>query len=456
MSKVVAITGATGFVGRELGIALVKAGWQVRAICRDPERVQGILPYPAQLYRVDDDAALQGADAVIHLAGEPVAAGRWTKAQKQRIRDSRVLATRDLAERIHRMPKKPAVFVQASAIGYYGDRGDDQLDESQAASASFLGEVCAGWEREGLALSSSGLRTVALRIGIVLGHQGGAWPQIASFYHMGLGGRLGSGRQWVSWIHIDDMVSLIMHALTCEAVNGPINAVAPNPVRYTDFHAAIRRALACRGFLPAPALGLRLILGPKSTIILASQRCLAERAEASGFSFRYPTIDRALAELYSDAVSANAARLLLKQWVPKSPEEIWPFFSDEHNLERLTPPWLNFNVLGRSTPAMGRGTEIRYRLRLHGIPLHWLTLISDWSPPKRFIDTQIKGPYKLWHHEHRFESLAGGTLLTDSVQYRLPLGSIGNFGGLKFVQHDIEKIFAYRQATVAKIFMSQS
>lgn len=452
MSKIIAITGATGFVGRELGIALVRAGWQVRAICRDPARVRGVLPFPAQIYRLGDDAALDGVQAVVHLAGEPVSEGRWTKDQKHRIRDSRVRTTRELADSIRRLGKKPEVFLQASAIGFYGDRGDDKLDEGQNPSQDFLGEVCAAWEHEGLSLARIGIRAAALRIGIVLGHQGGALPKIAGFYHMGIGGRLGSGRQWVSWIHIDDLVALFMHALTNPNLIGPINAVAPTPCRFAEFHEAMKRALGCRGFVPAPSLGLKLLLGEKAAIVLASQYCLANLAEASGFSFRYRTIDEALTALYSDSVSPNAARLLLKQWVPKIPTEIWPFFSDEHNLERLTPPWLNFNVLGRSTPDMGKGTEIKYRLKLHGVPLHWLTRISEWQPPERFIDTQLKGPYRLWHHLHTFEPLAGGTLLTDSVQYLLPLGTLGSLGGLKFVQHDVEKIFSYRQAAVAKIF----
>jgi hypothetical protein len=452
MTKIVVLTGATGFVGRELGVALVRAGWQVRALTRDPERARGTLPYPATLYKLGDEVALTGCDAVIHLLGEPIAEGRWTEERKRSIRDSRVESTRALAALIRAMPKKPAVFIQASGIGYYGDRGDEELDETAAPGDDFLAKVCVDWEREGLPLADVGVRAVAMRTGMVLGHQGGALPKIAAFYHKGLGGRLGSGRQWVSWIHLDDLVALFLHALETSSLQGPVNAIAPEPCRFEDFHQALLGALGSSSFLPAPALGLKLALGEKAVIVLGSQRGVPRAAERSGFRWRHRRIDDAFGALYADAVQPGAARLLVRQWVPKPPEQVWPFFCDETNLERITPPWLGFHVEGKSTPQLGEGTEIRYKLKLHGLPLRWVSRIEQWRPPQSFVDVQTKGPYKLWHHTHAFEPLDGGTLLTDSVQYKLPLGALGGLAALPAVEHDVARIFAYRQAVVVKEF----
>lgn len=294
MAKIVLLTGATGFIGRELGVALVRAGWQVRALTRDPERARGALPYPATLFELGDLSALTGCDAVVHLMGEPIAEGRWTKERKRRIRDSRVDSTRALATAIRALPTKPAVFIQASGIGYYGDRGDDELDETAPPGDDFLARVCVDWEREGLPLANVGVRAVAMRTGMVLGHQGGALPKIAAFYHKGLGSRLGSGRQWVSWIHLDDLIALFLHALETPSLQGPVNAIAPEPCRFAEFHRALLLALGSSSFLPAPALGLKLVLGEKATIVLGSQRGLARAAERSGFLWRYRRIDEAL------------------------------------------------------------------------------------------------------------------------------------------------------------------
>ena len=455
MSRRVLITGATGFVGRELGLALVRAGWTVRAVCRDPERVRGTLPFPADIRRFEDPDLLQDCAAVVHLMGEPISQGRWNDAQKQRIRVSRIDSTQALAKAIRAQPHKPAVFIQASGVGYYGDRGDTELDETQTPGQDFLADICVGWERDGLALKDAGVRAVALRIGLVLGHQGGALPVITGLYRMGLGGVLGSGRQWVSWIHIDDLIHLIMHALDTPSLSGPVNALSPNPCLYRDFHHAVEQATGCRGLAPTPEFALKLALGEKSMIVLSSQRAIPRAAEASGFSFVYPTIEAALGALYGDAREPKAARLVVKQWVPRALAEVWPFFGDEHNLERMTPPWLNFHVLGRSTPTMTAGTEIRYKLKLHGIPMSWVSRIDQWREAERFVDTQISGPYRLWYHLHQFETLAGGTLLTDDVQYKLPMGVLGNLVARPLVDRDVQKIFAYRQAVVAELFGSE-
>ena len=196
--------------------------------------------------------AFDGVDVVFHLAGESVAEGRWTAAQKARIRESRVLGTRHLVEGISRAERRPRVLVSASAVGYYGDRGDEELTESSPPASDFLAEVCIAWEKEALAAEEAGVRVVTARTGIVLGAGGGALGKMLTPFKLGAGGPLGNGRQWMPWIHVDDLARLYLHAADTDAVRGPMNAVAPNPVTNSEFTKALGRAVHRPAFMPAP------------------------------------------------------------------------------------------------------------------------------------------------------------------------------------------------------------
>jgi uncharacterized protein (TIGR01777 family) len=239
---------------------------------------------------------------VFHLAGESVAEGRWTAAQKDRIRDSRVRGTKNLVAGIARAEPRPRVLASASAVGYYGDRGEEELTESARPASDFLADVCLEWEREALAAEPLGVRVVTLRTGIVLGH-GGALAKMLTPFKLGAGGPLGNGRQWMPWIHVADMARLYLHAAATEGIRGPLNAVAPNPVRNSEFTKALGRALHRPAFMPAPYIGLRIVFGEFAKVLFASQRVIPKVALDTGFSFEFPEIAGALAEILAPAAA---------------------------------------------------------------------------------------------------------------------------------------------------------
>jgi uncharacterized protein (TIGR01777 family) len=241
-----------------------------------------------------------GVGAVVHLAGEPVANGRLTKAKKARVRDSRVLGTRAIVASLRALPRPPSVLVSASAVGIYGDRGDQLLTESSELGQGFLADVCRTWEHEALAAEPLGVRVIALRIGVVLSPCGGALARMLPLFRLGLGGRLGSGRQWMPWIHVDDVAGLILHAVERDGVRGPVNAVGPNPVTNAEFTAILGRLLGRPTRFAAPEPLLRLALGEAAYAVIASQRAVPNRALAEGYRFRFETAERALADVVLD------------------------------------------------------------------------------------------------------------------------------------------------------------
>ena len=453
---IVAITGATGFVGTRLTAYLLAAGHEVVALTRSPERAERELPVRCRIVAWDpehgriDAGALDGVDAAVNLAGVGVADGRWTARRKEAIRRSRVAATRLLVDAIAALPaeRRPRVFVSASAIGFYGDRGDEILTEESAAGVGFLAEVCRAWEDAAIGAEAHGVRTVRLRIGVVLGREGGALARMLAPFRLGLGGRIGSGDQWMSWIHVEDLVALVAFALERQDVRGVVNAVAPTPVTNAELTATLGRVLERPTILPVPSVALRLALGEMGGVLLDGQRVLPATAEAHGFRFRHPELGGALVDITADP----ATTLFHEQWVPRSPDEVFPFFGDAHNLERITPPFLKFRILHVSTPSLQNGTRIDYQLSLHGIPVRWQSLIRDWNPNRSFVDSQTRGPYRRWDHTHEFEPHRGGTILRDRVSYELPLGAVGGLVAGGFVARDLAAIFAYRRATIREIF----
>jgi uncharacterized protein (TIGR01777 family) len=275
----ITISGASGFMGRHLMKSLAEAGHSPRALSRHAP--------PAE--------SLREADAVIHLAGEPLAQ-RWTAEAKRRIRESRVAGTRNLVAALAALPRRPEALICASAIGYYGSRGDEVLTESSAPGSGFLPEVCVAWEREAQAAEALGMRVVRVRTGLVLAARGGALVRMLPPFRMGVGGRLGSGRQWISWIHLEDLTALFQFAVESQ-VRGPLNAVAPYAVTNSDFTRELARTLRRPAVFPVPGFALRLLFGEMADVLLASQRAAPAAAEAAGFRFRFPQLAAALESL---------------------------------------------------------------------------------------------------------------------------------------------------------------
>jgi uncharacterized protein (TIGR01777 family) len=249
--------------------------------------------------RAVDAAVLEGFDAVIHLAGENVGAGRWTAARKAAIRDSRVNGTRLLCETLAGLARPPKTLLCASAIGIYGDRGEDPLTEESSPGTGFLAEVCREWEAASVPAARKGIRVVVLRIGVVLSAKGGALSRMLPLFRAGLGGVIGNGRQYVSWVAIDDLVGIVLHALRSGELCGPINAVAPRPVTNRELTEALGKALSRPTPLPVPAFALRLAVGREmaDALLLASARVVPRRLEETGCTFRFPELGGTLRHL---------------------------------------------------------------------------------------------------------------------------------------------------------------
>lgn len=299
----VIITGGTGLIGRALTAELLRDGYEVIVLSRRPEAYAGKVPAGARLEKWDGRTAagwghlVEDADAIVNLAGENIAAGRWTAARKQRIRESRINAGRAVTEAISAAGRKPRVLVQASAVGYYGPRKDEEVDEDAPPGDDFLGRVAVEWEASTAAVEEQGVRRVVIRTGIVLTPEGGALARMVLPFRLGLGGPFGSGRQWFPWIHIADEVGAIRFLMENEATRGPYNLTAPNPVRQAEFARALGRALRRPAFLPVPAFALRLLFGEMADALLTGQRAIPRRLLEAGYTFRFPELTAALRDL---------------------------------------------------------------------------------------------------------------------------------------------------------------
>ena len=280
------ITGASGFIGARAAQLAASRGWEVVPFSRRPRHAQD------RLFTLDAPLDVDGLDAVLHLAGEPVL-GRWTQGKRSRIMESRVEGTRRVAEGFARAARPPRVLVSGSAIGFYGDTGNREVDESSAPGRGFLADVCRAWEAEALRVTNA--RGVLLRTGFVLGRDGGAMKLVLPVFRAGLGGRIGSGRQWISCIHVDDVAGMALWAIENEIVRGPLNAVLPQPVTNAEFTRAVARSVHRPALLPAPAFLLRLVLGRAASMLLDSSRVIPSVALRGGYRYAFGDLASALA-----------------------------------------------------------------------------------------------------------------------------------------------------------------
>lgn len=449
----VLVTGGTGLVGSKVGQLLVQNNHEVIVVSRSKQKALQQLTYPAQIIECDLNETsipnMPEVDAVIHLAGESVGGGRWTDAVKKKILQSREKGTAHL---LASFKKAPPVFVSASAIGIYGDRGSEVLTEASKFGEGFLSEVCQTWEStvQNMSIKWSSTRFVTYRIGVVLSLLGGALPKMLTPITKGVGGALGSGKQMMSWIHIDDLAKLIVEAVENPKFQGTYNATAPEPVSNELLTELICKKIQKPNLFKVPGFMLKIILGEMSEIVLASSNVIPQRLLEQKFVFKFANIEQALSDLLQYHTDDKNV-FIAEQFVPYKPEQVFPFFAEAQNLNQITPPLLDFKILSTSTDQVEKGTFIEYSLKIHGVPVKWRTLIDVWDPPHVFVDTQLKGPYNHWYHTHEFREMGNGTLMIDRVQYRVPLSTMGEAVAGSFVLGDVQKIFAYRREIIAQL-----
>ena len=440
------LTGATGYVGQFVGRRLVDEGHEVVALTRSPEDAK--LSFPAQVTDLPSLSSISNIDGVIHLAGASIADQRWTSSYKKTLYSSRVGFTKKILESLKIDSLK--VWVQMSATGYYEPETEPKITEESGKKAKgFLGDLVEDWESSVDELKA---RVVKLRMGMVVGEKSHALEKMTPIFKSGIGAVLGSGKQYMPWIHIDDAVSVMMESLKDPSYSGVYNLTAPELIQNKAFTKELVEVLGAVHILPpAPTLSLKILYGEMSQIILNSLPVYPERLENQGFTFKYPKLKEALLEAIPKLETGE--RILTRlQWIPKSMEDTFEFFQNEKNLEDITPPSLNFKVLKKSTDKIEKGSLIDYKLKINGIPIKWRTLIATWNPPESFSDYQLKGPYKKWDHTHNFRPLGSGTLMEDRVIYKLPLGLVGRIFAMWYVKKDVNKIFNYRWDKVKDMF----
>ncbi len=448
----VLVTGATGNIGYNVCLAILEAKIELIVLGRKKEeefRKEFSLPCKYFQWKNPSESLppveAMDVDVVIHLMGEPLDRKRWTKKSKNELYTSRVDTTRNLVKSINNSLRRIRLLITASAIGIYGNGGEKTLNENSKKDNDFLAKICKDWEEES---QNATCRNAQLRFGLVLDNDSRSLKKMLPFFENGFGGTLSNGKQWMSWIHIHDVVEIIMKIIFEEKFEGAVNVVSPEPIRNKTFTQLLAKSLKTIAIFPVPKIVLRVLYGEIAGVILASQKVLPEKVLANNYSFKYKNLAEAFASIFDWKESFFDRLYYQKQWTPKNLEKVFDFFSDERNLEELTPPLLNFKVVSKSTKTLKEGTKINYKLKIHGIPTKWTSLITNWNPKKEFADIQIKGPYAKWFHRHLFKELAEGVLLEDKVVYRLPLSRFGANIMHWLIRKDIEKIFNYRRSKI--------
>ncbi len=452
------IFGGTGFLGQHLGqkISSDNPNTKIIVVSRKPSQYKGYLSYPCEIVSLDrflekPASIIDRPTHVINLSGAGVMDKRWNSSYKQILRNSRIDFSKKIIEATESISQYILSWVQASGIGYYGNVSK-KVTENSPAGKSFLAQLSVEWEDTLNTLPRTIPCSAIIRLGMVLGRSGGPFPILADVYHLGLGAKFGSGKQHLAWIHIQDAVDLFLHASKQNKRNQVYNGCSPESTLQKDFHLEMTKASGRINPTILPKFIARIVMGENAELVYSGQNAQPENAVSSGFKFTHTKISNTLKNIYGKAYKQKNLILELHQWLPKNQGEVWDFFSDEMNLEKITPAQLNFKVLGKSTNNIETGTLIDYKLKLHGIPVKWRTKITDWEPVTTFVDMQLKGPYKKWHHTHEFKKMSEGTLMVDRVLYKLPLGWIGAFFGYLLIKWDLKKIFEYRRKASKDFF----
>lgn len=454
--KKVAVAGASGFVGRAVVRALAQRGDSVLALGRSAN-IAG-LPAGVRTAKYDPNnpaphpEIFEGLDAVVNLSGETVD-GRWNEEKKRAIYDSRVLGTRNIVASLAKCTlARPAVLVNGSAIGYYGSRGDEVLDESSLPGGDFMAGLVKDWEAAADRAEPLGIRVAKIRIAFVVGI-GGAVKKLLPPFKAFIGGPFGSGGMWFPWMHLEDTAALILLALDRADARGPINAVSPDLATNMRFVQALGHAIKRPAFMPVPPPALKLLVGEFADTVLGSQLILPRTAKGLGFTWKHEMLEEALLDVLSPEGHRSPAtnEFTVEMTLPRPVSQMWQFFSDPANLVRYTPPAMQLTMMD-AVPQLRVGATVDYTVNVRGLAVKWKTLISDWDVERRFVDYQLKGPYALWRHCHEFESGPNGSaVVRDRVRYSMPWAPIGNVV-LPLVRRDLSEIWAYRRHKISELF----
>ena len=470
----VLITGSTGFIGRATIAYLQGQGHDITALVRNVDKAANLLGHSIKLIKYSSSEKtlveeMEKCDLVINLAGSPIAT-RWTAKKKLELRESRIGTTRVIVNAIKNCHNPPKILISGSAVGYYGDRGAEMLTESSKKGDGFLPELCDDWETSALEAQSTGTRVCLLRTGIVLGREGGILNTLGPMFENNIGGYIGA-EQYIPWIHIYDMVKIIGECINNESLSGPINCTTPYAVTNKEFSLNLKQATKSKILIRIPTLFITLALGEATQALTNSQNVKPKVLETIEFQFQFTSLIHALRNEFEDNniriekykvehTDTNQERekygiknkgqyqltssILLNQ----DSETLFDFFSSPLNLGLLTPAWMDFHIT--EMPArIDSCSSIRYRIGLWFIGLNWVTKIITWTPNKLFIDTQEKGPYSLWWHEHLIIENPDGTItMKDRVIYRIPFWIFGRIAHKVLIKSTLIRIFKFRKQMI--------
>lgn len=455
-NKNLLIAGGTGLIGRELGQILAKKGYNLFVLTRKPDQSLLNTPYPHQPLSWKDLSSpigqniFQKIDGIINLTGASIAGKRWTKAYKKKLWRSRVNTSEQLVFLCNQYPQRIRCFLSASATGYYGDKVKTTY-EGDPAGSGFLPSLCQQWEQT---IQKLTIRWVIFRIGLVFSVKGGFLSYITPFIQKGLGGPLSDGKQIVSWIDIEDLTQMFVFALE-NNLSGVFNCVAPHTATNKEIVKAIAKRFQTKTFFSIPALFPRLMLGEMSQLVLNNQNISCNKIEQTGFQFQTPHWNNFL-EKHIQKLKKTEKRLIFEQWVPYERKNVFSFLSLSNNLRKITPPFLKLQMRSVSDKKLKQGSVIKYKFKFYGIPIRWTAFITSWNSFKEFTDIQKKGPFKMWIHQHSFENLGKGTLITDTVNYIPPFGILGDLLIGWQIQRNIRRIFKYRKKALLKALKKSS